>query len=112
MERPGRRTGRWSSLPRAEPGAVCDSAGVGPGSAAAHVAEVLASLSRREAYPHPVDDVTVVQTHVSMVFLAGPFAYKVKKPVHFEFLDAHLLERRAEMCAEEVLLNRRLAPAL
>lgn len=83
-----------------------------PGSDAAHLAEVLASLSRPEAYPHPVDDVTVVQTHVSVVFLAGPFAYKVKKPVHFDFLDAHLLERRAEMCDQEVTLNRRLSPEL
>ncbi|HSP19969.1 MAG TPA: AAA family ATPase [Myxococcaceae bacterium] len=82
------------------------------GSAAAHVAEVLAGLSRPEAYSHPVDHVTVVQTHVSIVFLAGPFAYKVKKPVHFDFLDAHLLERRAEMCAQEVTLNRRLSPEL
>ncbi|MGZ3445527.1 MAG: hypothetical protein ACXWLG_08535, partial [Myxococcaceae bacterium] len=81
-----------------------------PGSAAAHLGEVLASLSRPEAYPHPVDGVTVVQTHVSVVFLAGSFAYKVKKPVHFDFLDAHLLERRAEMCAQEVALNRRLSP--
>ncbi|MGZ6139533.1 MAG: bifunctional aminoglycoside phosphotransferase/ATP-binding protein [Myxococcaceae bacterium] len=83
-----------------------------PGSAAAHLGEVLASLSRPEAYPHPVDGVTVVQTHVSVVFLAGSFAYKVKKPVHFDFLDAHLLERRAEMCAQEVALNRRLSPDL
>jgi len=91
---------------------MCEPGGVAPASAAAHLAEVLASLSRPEAYPHPVDEVTVVQTHVSIVFLAGPFAYKVKKPVHFEFLDAHLLERRAEMCAQEVTLNRRLSPAL
>ena len=83
-----------------------------PESAAAHLAEVLASLARPEAYPHPVDAVTVIQTHVSVVFLAGPFAYKVKKPVHFDFLDAHLLERRAEMCAQEVALNRRLSPDL
>ena len=91
---------------------MCESRGVAPGSPAAHLAEVLASLSRPEAYPHRVDAVTVVQTHVSVVFLAGPFAYKVKKPVHFDFLDAHLLERRAEMCAQEVTLNRRLSPDL
>lgn len=91
---------------------MCESGGVGPGSPAAHLAEVLASLSRPEAYPHRVDALTIVQTHVSVVFLAGPFAYKVKKPVHFDFLDAHLLERRAEMCAQEVALNRRLSPDL
>ena len=91
---------------------MCDGDGVVPESAAAHLAEVLHSLARPEAYPHPVDAVTVIQTHVSVVFLAGPFAYKVKKPVHFDFLDAHLLERRAELCAQEVVLNRRLSPDL
>jgi len=80
--------------------------------AASHLAEVLTSLSRPAAYPHPVEGVAVVQTHVSVVFLAGPYAYKVKKPVHFDFLDAHLLERRGEMCEQEVRLNRRLSPDL
>ena len=81
-------------------------------SPAAHLAEVLESLAEPRAYPHPVEGVTVIQTHVSVVFLAGPYAYKVKKPVHFDFLDAHLLERRAEMCRQEVALNRRLSPDL
>jgi len=79
---------------------------------ARHLGEILSSLSRPAAYPHPVHDVRVVQTHVSVVFLAGPYAYKVKKPVHFDFLDAHLLERRGEMCRQEVELNRRLSPHL
>jgi aminoglycoside phosphotransferase family enzyme/predicted kinase len=78
----------------------------------AHLAEVLDSLARPQAYPHPVEGVTVIQTHVSVVFLAARYAYKVKKPVHFDFLDAHLLERRAEMCQQEVALNRRLSPDL
>jgi uncharacterized protein len=85
---------------------------VGPDPEAAHLAEVLTSLSRAEAYPHPVDGVTALQTHISVVFLAGPFAYKVKKPVHFEFLDARSLERRRELCLQEVALNRRLCPEL
>ena len=84
--------------------------GVDP--AASHLAEILGSLCSPAAYPHPVDGVAVIQTHVSVVFLAGPYAYKVKKPVHFDFLDAHLLERRAEMCRMEVELNRRLSPDL
>jgi len=89
---------------------VCDVGGVD--SPDASLAEVLGSLARPEAYPHPVEDVTVLQTHVSVVFLAGGYAYKVKKPVRFDFLDAHLLERRAEMCHQEVALNRRLSPDL
>ncbi|MBI4494920.1 MAG: hypothetical protein HY690_19265 [Chloroflexi bacterium] len=42
--------------------------------------------------------------------LAGPYAYKVKKPVDFGFLDFSTLERRTAACADEVRLNRRLCP--
>ena len=68
------------------------------------------ALSRPEAYPHPVDAVEVHQTHISVVFLAGPFAYKIKKPVDLGFLDFSTLEKRKHFCEEEVRLNRRLAP--
>ena len=50
------------------------------------------------------------QTHVSVVFLAGPFAYKIKKPVDLGFLNFSTLENRRHFCDEEVRLNRRLAP--
>ena len=49
-------------------------------------------------------------THISAVFLAGPFVYKVKKPVELGFLDFSTLEKRRHFCEEEVRLNRRLAP--
>ena len=58
----------------------------------------------------PVADVRVIQTHISAVFLAGPFAYKVKKPVNPGFLDFSTLDKRHHFCQEEVRLNRRLAP--
>lgn len=67
-------------------------------------------LSAPSAYPHPVDAVEVRQTHISAVFLAGPYAYKVKKPLDLGFLDFTTLERRRHFCLEEVRLNRRLAP--
>lgn len=67
-------------------------------------------LSRPEAYPHATEEVDVVQTHASIVFLAGDFAYKIKKPVDFGFLDYSTRERRDHFCAREVALNRRLAP--
>ncbi|HEX5479956.1 MAG TPA: AAA family ATPase [Dehalococcoidia bacterium] len=60
------------------------------------------------AYPHDVRRVQIVQTHISYVLLAGPFAYKIKKPLDLGFLDYSTLERRREMCEEEVRLNRRL----
>lgn len=70
-------------------------------------------LSRPEAYPHPTPGgVAVRQTHISAVFLAGDFAYKVKKPVDLGFLDFTTLEKRKHFCEEETRLNRRLAPSV
>lgn len=68
-------------------------------------------LSNRDSYPHPVGKILQRETHVSHVFLAGPFAYKLKKPVKFPFLDAATLKRRKRFCELELSLNRRLAPA-
>ena len=73
---------------------------------------LIAALSDPAAYPHPADAVDVRQTHISVVFLAGPFAYKLKKPVDMGFLDFTTLEKRRHFCDEEVRLNRRLAPAV
>jgi len=71
---------------------------------------LIRDLSRPEAYDHPVREVTVEQTHISVVFLADDFVYKVKKPVDLRFLDFTTLERREHFCRQEVRLNRRLAP--
>ncbi len=79
----------------------------GPGG---ELAELIAGLSVPTAYRHPVERVEVRQTHVSVVFLAGPFAYKLKKPVKLGFLDFSTLDRRRHFCEQEVQLNRRLAP--
>ncbi len=62
------------------------------------------------AYPHPVDAVELVQTHISFVLLAGEFVYKFKKEVNFGFLDFSTLEKRKKCCEQELLLNRRLCP--
>ena len=63
-------------------------------------------------YPHPVDRVEVVETHISWVLLAGGCAYKVKKPVCLPFLDFGTLAARRHFCEEELRLNRRTAPEL
>ena len=73
---------------------------------------LIQAMSRPQAYPHPVETVSVVQTHISAVFLAGDRAYKVKKPVDLGFLDFTTLERRRHFCRQEVTLNRRLAPGV
>ena len=53
-----------------------------------------------------------IETHISHVFLTGAYAYKIKKPLDLGFLDFTTLEKRRFYCAEEVRLNRRLAPAI
>jgi len=72
----------------------------------------LAGLLRPQAYPHPVDAVSVVETHLSWVLLTGQVAYKIKRPVCFPFVDLRSPERRAFFCAEELRLNQRFAPEL
>ena len=72
----------------------------------------LATLLGPEAYPHAVDGVELVSTHVSWVLLAGEYAYKVKRPVRYPCIDLTSLERRRFLCEEELRLNRRFAPEL
>lgn len=54
----------------------------------------------------------VIETHISWVLLTGQYAYKIKKPVSFGFLDFSTLEQRRFCCNEELRLNRRLAADL
>ncbi|HEX7402883.1 MAG TPA: aminoglycoside phosphotransferase, partial [Usitatibacter sp.] len=75
-------------------------------------AALVESLLRPACYPHPVDRVEVLETHISYVLLAGEFAYKIKKPVRLAFLDFSSLQARRFYCEEEVRLNRRTAPDL
>ena len=55
-------------------------------------------------------DPQVAETHTGLVFLVGERAYKVKKPVVTDFLDFSTPASRERACANEVMLNRRLAP--
>ena len=71
---------------------------------------LLDGLLNPQAYPHPVECVEHIETHISHVLLAGDYAYKLKKPLNLGFLDFSTLERRRFCCAEELRLNRRLAP--
>ncbi|HIJ89415.1 MAG: hypothetical protein OEV89_00970 [Desulfobulbaceae bacterium] len=70
------------------------------------------ALLRPEAYPHSAPEISLVQTHISYVLLAGDFVYKIKKPVDFGFLNFTTLEKRRHFCEQELVLNRRLCPSL
>lgn len=73
---------------------------------------LIEALLNPAVYPHPVERVTLLETHISWVLLAGDYVYKIKKPLNLGFLDFSTLARRAYFCREEVRLNRRSAPAL
>ncbi|SOZ40891.1 AAA family ATPase [Cupriavidus neocaledonicus] len=75
-------------------------------------ADLMAALQQPDAYPHPAPAVQVVETHISRVFLAGDFAYKVRKAVRFDFVDFSTARARHDDCTTELRLNRRFAPAL
>ncbi|MBU6462216.1 MAG: hypothetical protein KGL35_12895 [Bradyrhizobium sp.] len=67
-------------------------------------------LSRSDSYVPAPTTVSVRETHMSWVFMAGDRVYKLKKPVRFPYLDFSTLDRRADACLAEMSLNRRLAP--
>ena len=79
-----------------------------PGAEVALPAKV-AFLKQPHNYPHPVTEVTLVETHRSWVFLTDQHAYKLKKPGRYAFLDVSTVSARKFYCEEEVRLNRRLA---
>lgn len=62
------------------------------------------------SFPQPTTRFTIVETHISLVFLTETRVYKTKKAVKFPFLDYSTLEKRLAACHEEIRVNRRLAP--
>jgi len=68
------------------------------------------SIKNPQLYGEDVSSVEIIQTHISYVALTGKYAYKIKKPVNFGFLDFSTLEKRKYFCEEEVRLNKRLCP--
>jgi aminoglycoside phosphotransferase family enzyme/predicted kinase len=70
---------------------------------------IFRAMERPDFYPHPVTIVEHRETHISKVFLTGPYVYKIKRAVNLEFLDYTTLEKRRHFCHQEVVLNRRLA---
>ena len=68
---------------------------------------LISALCDPHRFPHPVSRVEHLETHISHVLLAGTFAYKIKKPVSFDFLDFSDLDARRRYCEEELRLNQR-----
>ncbi len=83
-----------------------------PAATGAEACQLVSALLDPAAYPHAAGPVGLIETHLSWVFLAGAFAYKVRKPVRLDFVDFSTLASRRADCEEELRLNRRLAPEL
>jgi len=74
------------------------------------VPPLIAALLQPARYPHPVEQVTLMQTHGAWVLLAGEHAYKIKKPVRLPFMDFGTLALRQAACEAELRVNRRFEP--
>ncbi|MFZ2509157.1 MAG: hypothetical protein WAW79_11875, partial [Steroidobacteraceae bacterium] len=83
-----------------------------PGPRAGEHGFTIEELLAATAFPHQVAELRLKETHLSWIVLTGRYAYKIKKAVRFEFIDASTLERRRFLCQEELRLNRRFAPEL
>lgn len=70
------------------------------------------SLGEPSIWPDHPEQVNIIETHISWVLLTRDFAWKIRKPVHFDFLDFSTLELRRHFSEEELRLNRRTAPEL
>ncbi|HBE21571.1 MAG TPA: adenylyl-sulfate kinase [Cyanobacteria bacterium UBA11149] len=74
---------------------------------------LIQQMMEPEFYPHSVTKpIQFIQTHISYVLLTGDFAYKLKKPVNFGFLDFSTLALRQHFCHEEIRLNQPNAPEI
>jgi len=77
-----------------------------------HFRAVDTALRRACSYAHPAGHVVRIETHISVVYLAGRYAYKIMKPVDFGFVDFTRLATRRRCCEAEIRLNRPFAGSI
>jgi aminoglycoside phosphotransferase family enzyme/predicted kinase len=71
--------------------------------------DICRAMSEPAFYPHPTPLVERRETHISVVFLAGEWAYKLKKHKDLGFLNFRDPARRLYFCMQEIKLNQRLS---
>jgi len=76
------------------------------------VEKITNALSKKEAYNIEVDNINLIHTAVSYIFLTGKYAYKLNKPINISFLDLTTLEKRKNTLEKELVLNKILCPNL
>lgn len=75
--------------------------------------KLIERMLEADFYPHAVKQpIEILQTHCSIVFLTGNYAYKMKKIVNFGFLDYSTLPKRHHFLKAELEMNRAIAPDL
>src|SRR6056297_197915 len=60
-------------------------------------------------FPEQTKACKLIQTHISWVILCDLFAYKIKKPINYSFLDFSTLELRKYFCERELELKQRFS---
>ena len=70
------------------------------------------ALIDNRSLPGKYDNVDLIETHISWIILTDDFAYKIKRPVHYSFVNFSSLGKRKHFCKKEIALNSRLAPEM
>ncbi|MFN9718537.1 MAG: AAA family ATPase [Planctomycetota bacterium] len=73
---------------------------------------IIRSLRNPSLWPDAPGHVDLIETHISWVLVTREFAWKIRKPVSFGFIDFSTLELRLRYAEEELRLNRRTSPHL
>ena len=74
--------------------------------------EVVQFLGEGASYGMRGVAVERIDTHISIIFLVGERAYKLKRAVRFSYLDYSRVTLREKFCRAELDLNMRTAPAI
>jgi uncharacterized protein len=74
--------------------------------------QVIDFLSTPAAYGLRSTSIERIDTHISIVWLAGDRAFKLKREVRYDYVDFSTAELRRVACEAEIRINRRTAPDL
>lgn len=73
------------------------------------IASQIDKLLTKGKFPEGTNQLMLVETHISWVILGDDFAYKIKKPIQYSFLDFSTVELRKHFCERELELNQRFS---
>ena len=70
------------------------------------------TIAHNRAFPDTGENPEIVETHGHFILLSTNYAFKIKKEVHFSFLDYSTIEKRLHFCKREMELNQRLTKGI